>query len=335
MGISRAARRCYLALVVTLTAILGAPAGQVLAADPLPSWNEGAVKGAIVAFVEKVTKPGGSDFVAPPDRIATFDNDGTLWTEKPLYIHFFGVVDQMKKQMAADPGLATREPYRSAAKKDFGYFMELYENAAYATLAGQLFGVPFGGMTDQAYAAWGRDFVANFKHPKFGVGVKALIYQPMVELIRYLEANKFTVFIFTADEGAFLRLVAEDLYGLPSQQVQGTSVRSEFIVSDGKTAMVRTYRLEHLNNWDGKPRLIQRVIGKKPIFAAGNSNGDQHMLQYAALNGGMSVLVHHTDGDREYAYNSHTDKVMPLAQKEGWTVVDMKKDWGQVFPKVK
>lgn len=300
--------------------------------DPLPSWNEGETKTAIVDFVTAVTTDGSSRFIAIEDRIATFDNDGTLWTEKPLYIHFYGLVDQIKKQLAADPTLAEREPYKSAANKDPAYFTQLYEDAAYASLVGQLFGVAFGGMTGEQYEAWAETFISDFKHPKFGVGVEGLIYQPMIELIDYLEANGFVVYIFTADEGAFLRVVSEELYDLPPSQVQGTSVRSEFIVADGKPSLVRTYRLQHLNNWDGKPRLIQSVIGKKPVLAAGNSNGDQHMLQYAALGGGMSILVHHTDDERETAYDSHTDKVMPLADQEDWVVVDMKNDWKTVFP---
>lgn len=298
----------------------------------LSSWHEGAAKQSIVNFITAVTTVGDDRYVAPADRIAVFDNDGTLWTEKPLYIHFYGVLAQMQAQMKGDPFLRTREPYRSVAEKDKGYFVELYENAAYDSLAGQLFGVPFGGYTGEQYADWFRTFLDGFKHPKFGVGVEGLIYQPMLELIRYLEANDFKVYIFTADEGDFLRLVSEELYGIPPERVQGTSVRSEFVIENGDPLLVRSYRLQHLNNWDGKPRLIQSVIGKKPVFAAGNSNGDQHMLQYTALSGGMSVLVHHTDEEREFAYDSHTEKVMPLAKEEGWIVVDMKSDWRQVFP---
>ncbi len=302
------------------------------AGDPLPSWNEVASKKAIVAFVSGVTKEGSSTYVAPEDRIATFDNDGTLWVEKPLYTHLLGVFQRMKAQMAADPSLKDREPYRAVAANDMSYFMNLYEDAAFATIVSQLMGVPFGGMTSEQYDAWGREFLSEFKHPKLKVGVEGLIYKPMIELIRYLEQNDFTVYIFTADEGAFLRLAATNLYGLPPSQVLGTSIRSEWVVENEKPLLVRTYRMQHLNNWDGKPRLIQQVIGKRPIFAAGNSNGDQHMLQYAALSGGMSVLVHHTDDKREFAYTSHTDKVMPLAQKEGWTVIDMKRDWKAIFP---
>ena len=303
-------------------------------ADSLPSWNDGPSKRAILDFVSRVTDEKSADHVPPAERIAVCDNDGTLWTEKPLYIHFFGVVAQMKAQLAADPSLASREPWKSAATKDFAYFAQLYENAAYSSLSGQLFGVPFGGMTDAEYDAWADAFVAGFEHPKLGVGVDGLIYQPMVELVRHLEANGFTVYIFTADEGAFLRRVSERLYGIPPEQVHGTSVRSEFLVTDQGPVFVRGYRVEHLNNWDGKPRLIRSVIGKTPIFAAGNSNGDQHMLQYTALSGGLSVLVHHTDAEREFAYDSHTDKVMPLAKEEGWTVVDVKRDWKVVFPDV-
>lgn len=321
-------------LTVTITlAILLAWLTTAEASDPLPSWNDGPTKQAIVDFVSKVTTEGSSDFLPAADRIATFDNDGTLWAEKPLYIHFYGVLAQMQTQMKGDPFLHTREPYRSLAERDKAYFIELYENAAYATLADQLFGVPFGGYTGEQYADWFRTFLADFKHPKLGVGVKGLIYRPMVELIRYLEANDFKVYIFTADEGGFLRLVSEELYGIPPERVQGTSVRSEFIIQDDEPLLVRSYRVQHLNNWDGKPRLIQSVIGKKPLIAAGNSNGDQHMLQYAALGGGLSILIHHTDGEREFAYDSHTDKVIPLAEKEGWTVVDMKSDWKHVFPK--
>lgn len=300
--------------------------------DPLPGWNDVASKQAIVGFVQSVTEKGGKAYVPPEDRIATFDNDGTLWVEKPLYIHLLGVFAHMKEQMKADPSLKERQPYKAVATKDMGYFMAMFENAAFETVGSQLMGVPFGGMTHAQYDAWAEKFLSEFKHPKFKVGVEGLIYQPMVELINYLEANDFTVYIFTADEGAFLRLAATELYGLPPSRVQGTSMRSEFIAENGKAELVRTYRMAYLDNWDGKPRLIDQVIGKKPIFAAGNSNGDQHMLQYAALNGGMSVLVHHTDGIREYQYDKHTDKVMPLAKKEGWTVIDMKSDWKRVFP---
>ena len=315
-------------LVIGLIGVVG----SVEAADPLPSWNDTATKKAITHFVEAVTTKGGPNFVPPRDRIATFDNDGTLWNEKPLYIHFFAVFDHMKQQMVADPSLKSRQPYKALATKDRNYFVSLYEDASYDTLLGQLIGVPFGGMTTDAFAGWGLAWLKNWKHPKYKVTVKGLIYQPMVELIRYLEANDFKVHIFTADEAAFLRLVSQDLYGLPPDQVHGSSVRIEYVVEDGNAQLLRSYRVRYLDNWAAKPRLIMQELGQTPILAAGNSNGDLHMLQYTVLNGGLALLLHHTDGGREDRYDSHTDKVMPLAKKEGWTVIDMKNDWGVVFP---
>ncbi len=299
-------------------------------AEPLASWNDAGAKQAIVSFIEKTTEPTSDTFVPAEQRFAVFDNDGTLWTEKPMYIHAYGIFSEIKRQIEADETLTKREPWKSVAEKDASYFEQLYSNSEYESLASQLFAAPFGGMSAETYASWAQDFAANFKHPELGVGIEGLIYQPMLELIRYLEANQFTVYIITADEGAFLRVVAKDLYGIPPERVFGTSVREEFVIENGEPQFVRTYRVDHLNNWDGKPRLIRKVIGRTPIFAAGNSNGDQQMLQNTALGGGMSILVHHTDGGREYAYDKHTDKVMPLATKEDWVVVDMAKDWNKV-----
>lgn len=300
--------------------------------DPLPSWNDVQSKQLIISFVSGVTQHDGKDYVPPSDRIAIFDNDGTLWTEKPLYIHFSGVIAHMEQQIKADPDLAKREPYATVANKDSEYFSQLYEHSEYETLASQLLAIPFGGMTEKQFSAWGIDFLAKYKHPRFNVGVKDLVYQPMLELMRYLEANQFTVYIFTADESAFLKLISQKLYGIPPEQVHGTMVKHSFITRDGKPALIRDYNVSYVNNWDAKPRLIKHILGKKPIFAAGNSNGDQHMLQYTALNGGLSLLIHHTDAGREYQYDKHTDKVMPLAIQEGWSIVDMKKDWKTVFP---
>ncbi|MGI9521859.1 MAG: HAD family hydrolase, partial [Hyphomicrobiaceae bacterium] len=321
---------CASALVIVF--LLWPVASAQATAEPLPSWNETATKKAIVAFVKAVTNKDSPKYVPPADRIATFDNDGTLWNEKPLYIHFFAVLDHIKKQIAADPSLKMRQPYKAIAEKDKTYFLDLYENNSFDTLVADLLAVPFGGMTSDDFEAWAQKWVAQWKHPKYKVGVHQLIYQPMVDLIRYLEANQFKVYIFTADEAAFLRLLSQKLYGLPPSQVHGTSVRLEYIVDKGKANLVRTYQTRYFANWAGKPRLIKQIVGKRPILAAGNSNGDLHMLQYTALGGGFSLLLHHTDGEREDKYDKHTDKVMPLAKKEGWTVIDMKNDWKIVFP---
>ena len=319
---------CALLVLDSSTAALRPPH------DALASWNDTPTKLAILEFVESVVDPGSAHFVKPEDRVAVFDNDGTLWCEKPLYIHFSAVFDHMREQISGDPSLKEREPYRSVATKDKAYFMDLYENMAFETLVGSLLGVPYGGMTTDAYAELNRRWLASWTHPKLGVGYRQLIYQPMVELVDLLHDNDFTVYILTADESAFLRLVSEELYGIPPERVHGTHVRTEYVVEGDETHLVRTYRVDSIDNWDAKPRLIDRVIGKRPILAGGNSNGDQHMLQYVSQQDGpsLALLVHHTDGDREYAYDSHTDKVMPLAKQEGWTVVDMKDDWGTVFP---
>lgn len=306
--------------------------GSLGAADPMPSWSDGAKKSGIIDFVAAVSDTSSDKYVAPKDRFAVFDNDGTLWVEKPIYTHAYGVFTELTRQIKADQTLLQREPWKSVTSKDFEYFEQLYATAEYETLVSQLFAVPFGGMTSDDYSAWGREFASNFSHPTLGVGMDALIYQPMVELIDYLEQHAFTVYIFTADEGAFLRLVAENLYGIPPERVFGTTVREEFVIEDDKPVLVRTYRVDHLNNWDGKPRMIQKVLGRIPLFAAGNSNGDQQMLQNTALAGGMSILVHHTDADREFAYDKHTENVMPIAEEEGWVIVDMAKDWSQIWP---
>jgi phosphoglycolate phosphatase-like HAD superfamily hydrolase len=304
-------------------------------ADPLPSWNDTATKQAIVDFVGAVTDRQSKDFVPPAERIAVFDNDGTLWTEKPVYTHVFALLDRFKAQMAADPTLKERQPYKAIVAKDKEYFADLYENQAIDTLVDELVALPFGGMTVAEYANWNLNWLKSWKHPKFGVGVQGLIYRPMVELIRYLEANEFKVFIITADEGAFLRLVSQELYGLGPDRVYGTRVRTDYVADQGKADLIRSYRVEFLNNWAAKPRLIEQVVGTRPILAAGNSNGDEHMLQYTALQGhrSLALLVHHTDSEREFAYDKHADKVIARAAKENWTVVDMKLDWKRVFTK--
>jgi len=300
----------------------------------LASWNDGKTKETIVQFVKEITTKGSDKFVAPVDRIATFDNDGTLWAEKPLYNHFLGVFAYMKKQMEADPSLAKREPYLSLVTKDKNYFANLMEDSAFNTLISQLIGVPFGGMTDKEFTAWARDFAKSFKHPKLKVGLKQTTYQPMQELIKYLEANGFTVYISTADEAKFVQAVSENIYGIPSQQVLGTAVRSDYInEKDGGSKFVRAYSTQYINNWAGKARLIQRTIGKRPVIAAGNSNGDQHMLQFAASTGGLALWLHHTDAKREFKYDGHTDKVAPLAKEGKIVEIDMKDDWKSVFVK--
>jgi len=300
---------------------------------PLPSWNNGAAKQSIVEFVGKVTKSGSPDFVPPADRIAAFDNDGTLWCEKPFYIHVEAVMARYKEQITANPKLAEQEPYKAVAMKDLGYFMKLYEDKEINAIVSDLIGVPFERMTTEQFADWNRQWLKTWKHPRFQVGYRGLIFQPMVELVKYLKANKFKVYIFTADEAAFLRLVSEELYGIPPENVLGSSIKLKFDNSTEPTKLIRTKEANYLNNWDGKPRLIEQVIGSRPIFAAGNSNGDLQMLQYVAKQDrrSLALLVHHTDEKREYKYDKHTEEVLPAAKKGNWTIIDMAEDWKQVL----
>jgi hypothetical protein len=331
----RSAPKPGLPTLIIAIAVICTISVESSADNPLASWNDGPTKKSIVDFVTRVTDKNGNDYIKPADRIATFDNDGCCWNEKPLYIHLFANLDRFKELMKADAKVAEKQPFKAIASKDLSYFMDLLEKGETDTIVGDVFGVPFEGMTTDEFARWNHDWLATWKHPRFKVGYRNLTYQPMVELIHYLRDNDFDVHIFTADEGAFLKLVATELYEIPSRNVHGSSVKLKYEVDEEKVKLVRTAESKYLDNWDGKPRLIFQSIGKRPIFAAGNSNGDLHMLQYVSQQDGpsISVLVHHTDAEREYAYDKHTDKVMPLAKKEGWTVVDMKQDWRTIFSK--
>jgi phosphoglycolate phosphatase-like HAD superfamily hydrolase len=302
------------------------------AADPLPSWNKGASKSAIIEFVQAVTDKSNPKFVPVADRIATFDNDGTLWNEKPMYIHFEGVIDRMKAQVKENPALALKEPYMSLLQKKYDYFVGLVESEQYEALVGKLMGVPYAGMTPEEFKQWNLDYYATWKHPKYNVGMENLIYQPMVELIKYLQANDFNVYICTADENAFLQPFSEKLYGIPPENVMGTQVKLEYVYDGKNSEVVRTGEGQYLNNWDGKPRQIQTVTGKKTILAGGNSNGDYHMLEWAQMNGGLALLLYHTDGEREDKYVKHTELVIPMMKRTGGTIIDMKNDWKTVFP---
>jgi len=304
------------------------------AGDPLPSWNDGKTKQAIVDFVSKVTKEGGPDFVPVSDRIATFDNDGTMWSEKPMYIHFEGVFDRFKELVKEKPELAEKEPFKSLMAKDYAYFTAMLEKKDYLEIVGNLLGVPYAGMTVDEYNKWNKDFYATWKHSKYKVGYQNLIYQPMVELIKYLQSNDFKVYICTADEVSFLQLFSEDLYGIPPEMVMGTSIKLKYEMDGNDAVIKRTAEGQYLNNWDGKPRQIMSLLGKKPILAAGNTNGDYYMLEWVAKSKGpgLALMVYHTDAEREDKYDEHIDKTLPMMKKEGGVVIDMKLDWKTIFP---
>ncbi|WP_281612953.1 haloacid dehalogenase-like hydrolase [Flammeovirga sp. SubArs3] len=302
----------------------------------LKHWNTTPTRAEIIQFVEGVTNPKSDQFIPQEDRIAVFDNDGTLWSEKPLYSHFYGVFARVEERIAENPDLANKEPFKSLHQfiltkdiKSLGYFMDQLEKGEFNPIVGELMGAPFEGMSVKEYSQWNRKFFSTWKNPVKHRVINELTYLPMNELVKYLQDNGFKVYIFTADEGDFLKLFSEELYHIPAQNVFGSSIILKY--KDGQ--LYRTAKGRYVDNWGNKAALIHQVIRKKPIFAAGNSNGDFEMLQYVdhQTKPHMSLLVHHTDAQREFKYDQHTEKVLPYAQNHHYTIVDMEKDWKVIF----
>jgi phosphoserine phosphatase len=303
-------------------------------ADPLPSWNDTAPKKAILAFVERVTKDGSPDFVSPAERIAVFDNDGTLWAEQPLYFQAFFILDRIKVLAPQHPEWKEKEPFASVLKGDEKAALARGEKAlmemAMATHA---------GMTTEQFEQIVKDWLATAKHPKTGRLYTEMVYQPMLELLAYLRANGFKTFIVSGGGIEFMRPWTERVYGIPPEQVVGSSIKTKSELRDGKPVIVRLPELNFIDDKAGKPAAIQHHIGRRPLAAFGNSDGDLQMLQWTAAGPGprFCLYVHHTDAVREYAYDrqSHIgrlDKGLDEAKAKGWTVVSMKDDWKTIFP---
>ncbi|MDM0082886.1 HAD family hydrolase [Variovorax sp. J31P179] len=302
--------------------------------DPLPSWNEGSSKQAIVGFVSKVTTPGSPDFVPVPERIATFDNDGTLWAEQPLYSQLFFVLERVKTLAPQHPEWKTKEPFASLLKGDVKGALSGGDKAV-----AELIGATSTGMSTAEFDALVTQWLATAKHPRFNQPYTAMVYQPMIELMAYLRANGFKTFIVSGGGMAFMRPWTERVYGVPPEQVVGSSGKTQFELRDGKPVIMRLPELGFINDGPGKPVGINEHIGRRPILAFGNSDGDLQMLQWTAAGSGARFMafVHHTDAAREWAYDRDSsigrlDKGLDEARAKGWTVVDMKKDWAVVFP---
>lgn len=311
--------------------------GRALAqGDPLPSWNDGAAKAAIVAFVARVATEGGADFVAPEERIAVFDNDGTLWSEQPVYFQLQFALDRIKAVAADHPDWKDTEPYKSVLAGDA---MGLAASGEKGLL--EVMGATHAGMTTTEFSAIVADWLATARHPRFDRPYDSLVYQPMLELLDYLRANGFKTFIVSGGGVEFMRVFAEKAYGIPPEQVVGSSGVVKFEMgADGVPKLVKEAKVEFVDDGPGKPVGINRFIGRQPIFAFGNSDGDQQMLQWTAAGKGARFMgiVHHTDADREWAYDrqSHIgklDKALDEGLAEGWTIVDMKTDWKTVYPR--
>jgi len=306
----------------------------VRAADPLSSWNDGKAKQSIVAFVEKVTKEGSPDFVPAPERIATFDNDGTLWAEQPMYFQLLFALDRVKALAPQHPEWKDKEPFASLLKGDVKGALAGGEKAI-----AEIVMVTHAGMTTEEFERIVKDWIATAKHPTTGKLYTEMVYQPMLELLAYLRANGFKTFIVSGGGVEFMRPWTEKVYGIPPEQIIGSSIQTKFEMRDGKPVLVRLPNLNFIDDKEGKPVGIQTNIGRRPIAAFGNSDGDLQMLQWTAAGAGprFMLLIHHTDAEREWAYDrtSHVgrlDKALDEAAARGWTVVDMKKDWKVIFP---
>jgi phosphoglycolate phosphatase-like HAD superfamily hydrolase len=307
---------------------------SVAAADPLPSWNESAPKQAIVSFVEKVTKEGSTDFVPPAERIAVFDNDGCLWSEQPMYFQAFFVFDRIKQMAPRHPEWKDQEPFASVLRGDMKSALAGGEHALLEMVM-----ATHAGMTTEEFEKTVTDWLASAKHPKTGKLFTEMVYQPMLELLAYLRANGFKTFIVSGGGIEFMRPWTEKVYGIPPEQVIGSSGGLKYELRDGTPVIVKTPDLAHNDDKAGKPVGIQRHIGRRPIFAAGNSDGDFQMLEWTTAGKGprLAMIVHHTDAEREWAYDreSHVgklDKGLDEAKAKGWTVVSMKDDWKTIFP---
>jgi phosphoglycolate phosphatase-like HAD superfamily hydrolase len=317
--------------VVAIALVLSANIAR--ASDSLPSWSDGPAKKALVEFVATVTKPGGPAFVPPADRIAAFDNDGTLWAEQPMYFQFLFALDRVKALAPQHPEWKTKEPFSSLLKGDLRAAMAGGDKALLEIVA-----ATHSGMTTAEFEQIVKDWLTTARHPKFNRPYTDLAYQPMIELLGYLRANGFKTFIVSGGGIEFMRAFAEKIYGIPPEQVIGSVGRQKFELRDGKPVLVKLPAVDFIDDKEGKPIGIQKFIGRRPIAAFGNSDGDLQMLQWTCAGSGarFCLYVHHTDGEREWAYDrqSHIgqlDKGLDEAKAKGWTVVDMKNDWKKVF----
>jgi phosphoglycolate phosphatase-like HAD superfamily hydrolase len=308
--------------------------GHTRAADPLSSWNDTAPKQAIVSFVEKVTKEGSTDFVPPAERIAVFDNDGTLWSEQPMYFQAFFIFDRIKALAPQHPEWKEKEPFASVLKGDMKTALAGGEHALVEMVM-----ATHAGMTTEEFEKSVTDWLATAKHPKTGKPFTEMTYQPMLELLAYLRANGFKTFIVSGGGIEFMRPWAEKVYGIPPEQVVGSSGGLKYELRDGKPVLVKLPEIAHNDDKEGKPVGIQRHIGRRPIAAFGNSDGDIQMLEWTTAGKGprLGMIIHHTDAEREWAYDreSHIGKLskgLDEAAAKGWTVVDMKEDWTRIFP---
>jgi phosphoserine phosphatase len=317
-----------------LILILASPIHARTDRDSLASWNDGTAKQAIIDFVVAVTKKGGPDYVPPAERVAVFDNDGTLWSEKPAYFQLLFAIDRIKALAPQHPEWKTQQPFKAVLENDIKALAASGEKGLI-----QLVMASHAGMTTDEFEQIVTDWMATAKHPRFKRPYTELVYQPMLELLQYLRDNGFKTFIVSGGGIEFMRPFTEKVYGIPPEQVIGSSIKTKFEMQDGKPVLVRLPEIFFIDDKAGKPVGIQKFIGRRPIAAFGNSDGDLQMLQWTTAGKGkrFALIVHHTDSEREYAYDkeSHVgrlDKALTEAKANGWIVVSMKRDWKVIYP---
>lgn len=304
-------------------------------ADGLPSWNDGPVKRSILDFIARTTALGGPEFVPVPERIACFDNDGTLWTEQPVYFQIAFALDRVKAMAPQHPEWRTQEPFRSVLAGDRAALAALGEKGFIEIVA-----ATHTGLTTEAFTKAVLDWLATARHPRFDRPYTDLVYQPMLELLALLRAHQFKTFIVSGGGIEFMRPWTERIYGIPPEQVVGSSGATRYeLRPDGTPVLVKEPKVQFIDDGPGKPEGINQFIGRRPVFAFGNSDGDQQMLEWTAAGSGARFmgLVHHTDAVREYAYDrpslvGQLDKAWDEALRRNWTIVDMKTDWKVIYP---
>jgi hypothetical protein len=323
------------ALCLLVPAVLLLSVARVNAqVDPLPSWNEGPAKRSLIQFVEKVTKPQTADFVPVPERIATIDNDGTLWCEQPVYAQVVFAFDRIKLLAKSHPDWQSKPIIKAVLEGDIKTIL-----AASSRDRLELVAASHAGMTTDEFSQIVSDWLATAKHPRFQHAYTELVFQPMLEVLTYLRANAFKTYIVSGGGIEFMRPWTERIYGIPPEQVVGSSIKIKYETRDDTPVLIRLPEIDFIDDHAGKPIGIQRAIGRRPILAIGNSDGDYEMLRWTTTAPGprLGLIIHHTDAKREFAYDrasavGRLAHALDDAPKNGWIVVDMKSEWNKIFP---
>jgi phosphoserine phosphatase len=299
----------------------------------LPSWNEGTTKQAIIDFVEAATNEGSPGFIPQADRIAVFDNDGCLWSEKPMYFQLFFAIDMVNNMAADHPEWKEEQPFKAILEQDQATIATFGEHEIL-----QIVMATHAGYSTEEFSQIAKTWMSTATHPTTGKPYTEMVFKPMLELLEFLRDNGFTTFIVSGGGVEFMRVWAPEVYGIPSHQIIGSTIKTEFVVEDGTPEIRRLPEIGVIDDKEGKPLMIQQIIGKKPVFCAGNSDGDLPMMKWTASNelGSLMLYIHHTDSEREWAYDRNSsvgrlDKGLDEAMEKGWTIVDMAADWKVVY----